>query len=125
MSKEKEEESYSKFVDISCKTYDYEFKSCETFKSRLYQRYENGSKLDCKFLKDLITHCDLWKNDLNQNSLKSIIDYEKNLIIRRKQSSLNNDIWTLRDKPPYDWNSQLPDWAIERIKNSSWHKCKK
>ena len=71
MSKEKEEESYSKFVDISCKTYDYEFKSCETFKSRLYQRYENGSKLDCKFLKDLITykHFSTFLEDLSHHYL--------------------------------------------------------
>jgi hypothetical protein len=117
------EDSHSQFIDISCKTYSYEYKSCQSFKSKLYQRYE-GSNVDCNIFKDLINHCELWNKELNQNSLQSIVDYEKNLIIKRKHLSLNNDIWTYRDRPPYDWNSTLPEWASERIKNSIWFKLK-
>jgi hypothetical protein len=61
---------------------------------------------------------------LNQNCLQSIVDYEKNLIINRKQSSLNIDVMKFRENPPHDWNSQIPVWASERIENSAWFKFK-
>jgi hypothetical protein len=70
----------------------------------MYQRYE-GSNLDCNIFKDLINHCKLWNKELNQNCLQSIVDYEKNLIINRKQSSLNIDVMKFRENPPHDWNS--------------------
>jgi hypothetical protein len=61
---------------------------------------------------------------LNQNSFQSIVDYEKNLIIKRKQSSLNNDVMTFRENSLHDWNSKIPVWASERIENSAWFKFK-
>jgi len=44
--------------------------------------FVNHSNQKC--IKDLINHCELRNKELNQNSLQSLVDYEKNLIIKRK-----------------------------------------
>lgn len=36
----------------------------------------------------------------------------------RLQAHLNNDTWTKRDNPPKDWTKPLPDFMIERNKDS-------
>jgi hypothetical protein len=109
------------FIDISCKHYEYEYNSCSKLKSRLYQFYENGSKFDCNILKNLLKDCESWKKDMKQESLQNIVNYEKKIMIERKKSVSDNNVWTYREKPPSDWNAKLPLWAEERVKGSSWY----
>ena len=117
MSKQEEEGS---FIQVSCKTYDNEYKTCSKFMSKFYERYASGSAPDCNIFKNLQNDCELWNKELNEKSLRNIINYEKSLQEKRKKLSADNDVWSYRDTPPYDWNSKLPQWAENRIKSSSW-----
>jgi hypothetical protein len=108
------------YVDTICEDIEYELKYCKNSKIDQYYRY--GRLIDCENIKLLNVDCFEWKKTAKNDSFKRLSDYDKNLIENRRKLSTNNDVWTYRQRPPYDWNSKLPEWCEERMKTTLWYK---
>lgn len=110
---------------LPCEHYIYEFKQCSSLKGKLYNYYRGEQpEYDCKYYEELYTNCLAYKRYPNENFqlLLKLNQYENNLMKKRIDSIKQNDVWELRKSPPADWNSPLPDWAAERLKDTYWHK---
>lgn len=86
-----------------------------------------GTKVDreeCKIYQHLFVECLKYDREpaSNFNSLVELTKYEEDLVKRRREQTKANDVWTMRKEPPSDWNSPLPDWCQEKLKESSWYK---
>lgn len=110
---------------LPCDHYEYEFKNCTSFTGRLYNYYR-GENQECQPYQDLFVDCLKYKRDPEKNFdlLLKLKKYENELVQKRVESVVKNDVWQLRQKPPSDWNSPLPDWCIERLKDTYWYKSR-
>lgn len=53
-------------------------------------------------------------------NLKSVINWEEDLISRRIKTSAQNNTWEPRDHPPKDFDGPLPEFIAERARHSSF-----
>lgn len=112
-------------LDIkSCDTYIKDYRNCTKLSSRLEQYYVYGKKLDCQPLKELMVACVRYKQNVTIDDYKLLLDNEQKRmeeLKRIKESNRQNNIWSYRDLPPSDWNDPLPQWAQDRVKQTSWY----
>lgn len=101
-----------------CERYKELYKSCRSFKSRIYQYYVYGETLDCTPHWDNYQSCLKYRKTKNVNLLEPIIKWEKNLIKTRLETVKQNKAWEMRDKPPEDFNKPLPEFIEKRQKES-------
>jgi hypothetical protein len=113
--------SKDKELKLSCEHYEHELSYCSYFN---LTKYFQGEEMKCDQLKLLLNSCLSYKKDKSANSedFKQLKAYETSLNEKRRKQSLENDTWKLRQSPPSDWNSKLPQWAEDHIKESSWFK---
>ncbi|CAF0838259.1 unnamed protein product [Brachionus calyciflorus] len=112
---------------LPCDHYEYEFKQCSTFKG-LFLSYYRGDKPEheCKFYQDMFVDCHKYQRDPEKHfeSLIRLKNYEQQLVNKRVESIIKNDVWLLRKEPPSDWNAPLPDWALNNLKETYWYKSR-
>ena len=113
---------------LPCDHYEYEYKQCSSFKAKMY-RYFRGEVYsenihECNFYQQLFMDCMKYDRETSKNAnlLKDLKKYEVEMIIKRLDSMKQNNIWELRNTPPSDWNSPLPDWCEKQIKDTYWYK---
>jgi hypothetical protein len=107
----------------SCDAYIKDYRHCNKLTSRLEQYYVYGKRLDCKPLKELMLACLRYKQNVTLDDYKILIMNEqkkKEEFKRINEINKQNDIWSYRDVAPSDWNAPLPEWAQDRIKQTSW-----
>ena len=127
MSDQKEKKLTTEFNLLPCDHYEYEFKQCSSFKGKFLQYYRGEKpEYECRFYQDLFVDCLKYEREPEKNldSLIRLRNYENELVNKRKDSTLKNDVWKFRKEPPSDWNAPLPDWAEENIKDSFWYKSR-
>jgi len=119
----------SAFIFFPCNHYDYEFKKCSSFSNKIYKSFygDESSDDNCNYYQNLYLDCLKYQRDPinNFSLLLNLSKYENEVVNKRLDSVKNNDVWELRKQPPIDWNTQLPSWAADRIKNTFWHKSLK
>ena len=105
---------------LDCAHYEYEFKQCSNSLKKLAYEHLTGEKLatDCRVYSKLYDSC--LKKSVNENI--DLQKYEANLFESRLRSVQENNVWTYRNSPPPNWNTELPDWCIEHLKTTSWFK---
>lgn len=54
----------------------------------------------------------------DKESAVRLIESELKRKAARMKANLDNDTWTKRDTPPADWNKPLPEFMLERNKDS-------
>uniref|UniRef100_T1JLU5 Synaptic plasticity regulator PANTS n=1 Tax=Strigamia maritima TaxID=126957 RepID=T1JLU5_STRMM len=101
-----------------CEVYSDEYSDCKSFKARFHQYFIHGETTDCSQWKKDHENCMDWRKNRNADSLKSVIQSEETRIRNRKLASLQNDVWQLRNEPPSDWNSPLPEYLIKNENTS-------
>eukprot|EP00088_Acartia_fossae_P028827 TRINITY_DN29652_c0_g1_i1.p1 TRINITY_DN29652_c0_g1~~TRINITY_DN29652_c0_g1_i1.p1 ORF type:complete len:181 (+),score=42.23 TRINITY_DN29652_c0_g1_i1:28-570(+) len=101
-----------------CETYKKEMKNCYALKSRFYQFYVDGKAADCDTWEKSFDDCKKWSRYADVEAANRIIAQEKERIKKRLDGHFNNKVWDKRTSPPEDWNAPLPDWFLERQKNS-------
>lgn len=47
-----------------------------------------------------------------------MIASEKKRKLERLKPHYQNKVWKKRDKPPENWNAPLPEWIVEKDKNT-------
>lgn len=117
----------NKVLLLPCDHYDFEFNSCKSLKTKVYNYYRGETnEHECDYYKNLFLDCTMYEREpaKNFNSLLRLKAYENELVKKRIEDNKNNDVWTMREVPPSDWNSPLPDWCNEQLKNSYWYKNK-
>jgi len=101
-----------------CERYKQIFSACRSLRGRLHQYYVYGELFDCSNLKENYSNCKKFRATQDVEFLKSIVEWEKNLIETRLAASLNNPVWKLRDSPPEDFDGPLPEFIRQRQKGS-------
>jgi len=113
---------------LSCEHFQYEIKKHCGRLTRFNRMFmsDDQNPPNCEELNELLYSCRKYVSDPERNidCLNQLMDYENKVIRRRIDSIKANDVWKLRQYPPNDWNSPLPDWAAIRIKDSLWYKTK-
>jgi hypothetical protein len=109
---------------LSCEHYEYEYFTCKSLKRKLIDYYRGEPSKDCNYYGSLHEDCLKWlKDPLNSmSSYAKMKNYENELIKKRNDALSQNDVWTLRSQPPSDWNAPLPDWCLDRLKDTYWYK---
>lgn len=107
-----------------CERYWELYKDCTSIRSRIGQYYVDGKLTDCQIMKDNYYACKEFRKTKNPALLDPIIAWERNLINSRLQSEKQNIAWQLRDKPPEDFESDLPEFIRERQEHSFFKKDK-
>lgn len=51
-------------------------------------------------------------------SAKAVIDSEEIRRAKRLKAHYANTVWNKRKEPPGDWAKPLPDWLVEKNKNT-------
>ena len=125
-TKPKEEPKQKPFELFECDHYQYELARCGTIRTRITDYYSGSdTQQDCSKYEDLFASCLDWYRSGSQAAFKKLYDYESKLVEERKKASEANDVWEKRTAPPEDWNSPLPDWCVERLKDTVWYKQSK
>ncbi|XP_054709478.1 UPF0545 protein C22orf39 homolog [Uloborus diversus] len=101
-----------------CEWYKDEYKNCTGMQSRFNQYYIYGEVLDCSNWKKDYQDCMIFRKNHDLKAIEKVIESENQRKKKRNEASYNNDVWQYRSKPPENWNSEMPDWMIERKKNS-------
>ncbi len=114
-------------IHLPCDHYEYEFNMCSSFMNKVnnyYRGVESDPDRTCESYKNLFLDCVSYERNPGQNfdALLRLKAYEKQMLEKRRQSAENNDVWTKRTSPPSDWNAPLPDWCMERLKQTVWYK---
>ena len=127
IKKVENEQTITNFIKnlLSCDHYEYELKHCESYKNKIHNYYRGESTQDCSNFRNLYFDCLKYEEYPTLDNIKlaeKLHNYENQLIIKRKMSQHENDIWRYRKEPPTDWNAKLPDWALERLKDTVWYK---
>lgn len=100
-----------------CLDYEIEYKKCRSLRGKFHQYFIFGELLDCTHYKKKWKNC----NKCMENDFKACADLirdENELREKRIKNHLANDVWEKREKPPSDWNKELPEWLKERQKYS-------
>lgn len=121
------QDEFDKLNLLSCEHYEYEYNSCKNLKSKIYDYYRGDTPAHpCEYYQNLLVDCLKYKRDPRTNfeSLVRLKKYENELVEKRNESIKQNDVWTLRERPPSDWNAPLPDWCMENLKQTYWYKSK-
>lgn len=101
-----------------CSVYKDEYKECKSLRGRFNQYFIYGESLNCDQWRDDYNNCQKfsWFND--KEAAKSIVQSELNRRAARFKAHYDNDVWTKRESPPADWAKPLPDFMVERNKNT-------
>lgn len=105
-----------------CERYEELYKSCRSIRSRVHQYYVYGELLDCKPHKENHTACREFRKTKDLKLLDRIIEWEKKLIHTRLMTVEQNKTWQMRESPPDDFESPLPDHIAKRQKSSLFNK---
>ena len=112
---------------LDCEHYQYELRKYCGLSGRLksFVRAEEPT-LSCQEYQDLYLGCLRYQAEpgANMDKFLNLKRYENDLISKRIESIKRNDVWTLRDKAPSDWNAPLPEWCASHLRNSYWHQNK-
>jgi hypothetical protein len=117
----------SNVLVLPCDHYDFEFNACKSFKTKIYNYYRGETtEHECDYYKNLFLDCTMYEREpaRNFNSLLRLKAYENDLAKKRIEENKTNDVWTMREVPPSDWNSPLPDWCNAHLKTTYWYKNK-
>lgn len=101
-----------------CSVYKDEYKDCKSFKGRFHQYFIYGDSLDCNQWAEDYNNCQRYSWVKDKDAAEKVIKSE---LIRRQHrfaAHYANDTWTKRENPPADWNKPLPDFMMERNKDS-------
>lgn len=104
-----------------CERYKEMYKDCSSIRARLQQYYVFGDLTDCSQHTNNYDNCKNYRKTKNAELLKPVIRWEDNLIQKRLGAALANPAWVMRDSPPEDFNSSLPEF-IERSHKKSLFK---
>lgn len=108
-----------------CSVYKDEYKDCKSWRGRFNQYFIYGETLSCDQWQEDNNNCFKWSWMKDKEAAIRLIESELKRKANRIKMRLENDIWTKRDSPPADWIKPLPDFMIERNKNSYLElKCK-
>lgn len=102
----------------SCDVYKDEYKDCKSLRSRFNQYFIFGEYLNCNQWRDDYNNCQKYSWLGNKEAAVEIIKSELNRRAIRLKAHYDNDIWTKREAPPDDWARPLPEFMIERNKNT-------
>ncbi|XP_058803355.1 UPF0545 protein C22orf39 homolog [Phymastichus coffea] len=106
------------FMIRPCYLYEAEFHECERPKGRFHQLFIFGDYLDCNQWKRDAQLCKKWQEKKDEKARAELIESEEKRRIERLKPHYQNDVWKKRDKPPENWNAPLPDWIVEKNKNT-------
>ncbi|XP_064460907.1 synaptic plasticity regulator PANTS-like [Ornithodoros turicata] len=101
-----------------CEWYVEEYADCKSIKARFHQYFIFGHTIDCSQWKTDYDNCMLWRKSSDIEALKSVIDSEHKRKEDRLKATLENNVWELRTEPPKDWNKALPEWMVNKFKNT-------
>lgn len=101
-----------------CQAYYDEMKACTSYRGRFHQYYVAGETADCSNWEKNYSDCELWVDRADKEAALRVIAREKDRLEERLKPHINNTVWEKRDSPPPDWNKPLPDYLLERQKNS-------
>ena len=101
-----------------CESYKDEYKDCKSLRARFHQYFVHGETVDCSQWKKDYENCQLFRHKRNVKSLEDVIQSENERYQKRKNFAIENNVWEYRIKPPENWNSEMPEWMVERKKNS-------
>lgn len=104
-----------------CERYIQMYKSCKSIRGRIHQYYVYGELLDCSHHSANYQACLKFRKTKDFDDLKGVIEWEKNMMETRLQAERQNNTWTLRDKPPEDFNTPLPEFLAKRQAQSSFN----
>lgn len=69
-------------------------------------------------LQPMDSYFDLYELNKCSYSQEIVIESENKRYQERKNAAIENDVWEYRKQPPESWNAPMPDWMIEKKKNS-------
>lgn len=98
--------------------YKGEYKECKRIKGRFNQYFVFGEFQDCQDWADTYNNCQKYSWGKNKDAAIDVIKSELERREKRLKPYRENDIWTKRDGPPEDWSKPLPEFMIERNRNS-------
>ncbi|XP_071450818.1 synaptic plasticity regulator PANTS [Hetaerina americana] len=101
-----------------CITYKEEYGDCTSIKGRFHQYFVYGSTVDCNQWGRDLDNCTRWDDSRDMKALHELIESEKKRRTERLQTYINNDVMSLREKPPEDWNKPLPEWMEKEYSSS-------
>lgn len=74
--------------------------------------------MDCNQWRDDYNNCQKYSWLENKEAANEVIKSELSRRAARLKTHYDNDIWTKRENPPDDWAKPLPQFMIERNKNT-------
>ncbi|XP_015435510.1 PREDICTED: UPF0545 protein C22orf39 homolog [Dufourea novaeangliae] len=101
-----------------CEIYNEEYKDCRSIRARFHQYFVFGHRIDCTQWKTDYHNCYLWEKYKSEKAYTNLIDGEKKRRMERLRPHFQNNVWQKRDKPPENWNGQLPDWLQTKMENT-------
>lgn len=102
-----------------CFMYKEEYSDCKSIQARFHQYFIHGDSVDCLQWKRDFDNCERFEADPSDlNAVKEVLDSEANRRTNRLRAHYQNNTWTKRDAPPADWAKPLPEWLVEKNKNT-------
>lgn len=98
--------------------YKDEYKECKSWRGRFNQYFIFGETLSCDQWQEDNNNCFRWSWMEDKEAAIRLIESELKRKANRIKVHLENDTWTKRDNTPSDWSKPLPDFMVERNKNS-------
>lgn len=102
-----------------CFLYEEEYDDCNSIKGRFHQYFIHGESTDCLQWRRDYDSCVRYERDNNDlRAAKEIIDSEVDRRANRMRAHYQNTVWSKRSGPPPDWQKPLPEWLVEKNRNT-------
>lgn len=101
-----------------CSSYKAEYKECKSIRGRFQQYFVYGEYLDCQHWADDYNNCQKLEWFQDTEAGLAVLKSEMERRDTRIKANFANDVWTKRSAPPANWAAPLPDFMIERNKNT-------
>lgn len=99
--------------------YKEEYNDCKSIQARFHQYFIHGDSIDCLQWKRDYDNCVRYEQDSNDlRSVKEVLDSEEKRRTERLRAHYQNTTWTKRAAPPADWQKPLPEWLVEKNRNT-------
>ncbi|XP_012277934.1 UPF0545 protein C22orf39 homolog [Orussus abietinus] len=107
-----------KWIIRPCEVYKEEYSDCRSLKARFHQYFIFGKMIECSQWKTDYSNCQKFFSSGNETAYKNLIESEKKRRQERLTAHYGNNVWEKRTEPPENWNSPLPEWLVNKQKNS-------